>query len=559
MKRRIKYFLIFIMMLMVIPLSSCLFNPVNDNNLNLVKKNVELVNLSNDYDIKDTNVDIYFYENGNVPLIDISTYYNMLEGFYDNSTRNVSKNTYFNKLYISDKSLSLRRVIFDWYHNTVTFKNTLNVCSIHENSNIDFSSYYDLELVKSINTLDIEYFLGDYNIDILFYNDLVLMPITFINFMNNTYYNVTYNGDKLYGFYYGDDFSVVKNNNTFTELKEDVKVETKNELLFLLNEKYGLKEYANVEDYYEYIGEDMWNDFVNGNSDTRDDFYFEVIDNMLNDPHSTVSVRDFSYYSNYPNNGKKYALNEGRYSNIGDTFKLLTDYRNQSEKAESPILFKENTLFITFDEFIIGQKNNVYDENGKYKSDAYLIDTPALFYKALTDAKENHPEVENVVIDVSINGGGYIAAMYKILSFMSNDIYTGYAVSETEYEVYKILGDTNMDEIYDEDESFGRFNYYILESGGTFSAANALACHAKYNKVAKTIGKRSGGGMCAVMPYILTDGTRFNLSDKNAQIAIINDNGNYKKQEIESGAPVDIPLEYSDFYNLDKILELINA
>ena len=84
---------------MIITLSSCLSSPVNDDELNLVEKSVTFTNLSNDYEVGDSEVKLYFYENGNVPLINVSSYYGMLEGYYENSKRTVSTNTYFNRLY----------------------------------------------------------------------------------------------------------------------------------------------------------------------------------------------------------------------------------------------------------------------------------------------------------------------------------------------------------------------------------------------------------------------------------------------------------------------------
>ena len=571
MRKSIKLLLSILVLALIFPLSSCFFNPVNDNELALTEKNVHFVNMSKDYDVKESDVNIYFYENGSVPLIDVPSFYNMLEGYYLNSGREISTNKLYNRLYITDKDYSYRRVIFDWYRNTVTFKNTLNVYSTYSHGSIDFNAYYDIEVVHGISSIDIEYYLGNYNIDILYYNEKVLMPISFINFMNGDYYNVIYNGVGLYGYYYGD-----KIDNVYTEatlkgdIPEDMKKETKNELLFLLNEKYGLKNYAKVDDYSTYIDDAILNKFM-GNADDRNDAYMTIIHKLLNDPHSRM--QKLSFYSVNSVNNSDYMSENDRHSKIGNIFTDLRKKQSESEIYNNPdsnnltlfesaddsayIYYKGNTLFISFKDFLMGTKDNVYNEN-TYKDDAYLYDTPALLYKALTDARDNHPDVKNVVIDVSINGGGYVAACYKILTFLSNDIHFGYSVGNNYTEVYKILGDTNMDGTYSGDEAFSDFNYYVLESEGTFSAANAFSCFAKYSNAVKTIGKRSGGGMCAVMPYVLADGTRFTLSDKNSMRGVTAKEDEYLVYEIESGAPVDIPLEYEDFYNFDKIVELIN-
>ena len=560
MKRLFKYISFVFLIAIIATLSSCFFERTNDNDKVLTEKKVQFTSLAEDYTVNDTEVNLYFYENGNVPLIEVTAYYNMLTGYYDNSQRDVSINTLFNRLYIASTSNSAIRTIFDWKYNTVTFKNTLSVYPQKSNESTDFSSYYDLKLAKGITSLELEYYLEDYGVDILYYNDKVLMPLGFLNFMNSDYYNVVYNGTKLYGFYYDDDMTDVYNTDlNGKEIPDDLVLATKNELLFLLNEKYGLKEYNNVTDYGRTISSDIMNKISSKNAETRVDGFVEIVNGLLDDPHSRMMTSSF-YSTNKDNlNGAKYHTSKERYVNISATFRELRGYFSESEKYNQPIYYKNDTLFITFDGFEVGKKEEVYQSEGVYKEDAYLKDTAALFYKALNDCKDNHPEVKNVVIDVSINGGGYIAAMYRALTFLSdNDIYFGYQVGKDAVEVYNLIGDPNMDGNNDND-SFGQYNYYILESGGTFSAANAFTCFAKYSGIAKTIGKRSGGGMCAVMPYILSDGTQFTLSDSTQQVAIRASHDKFYVYEIESGAPVDIALEYKDFYNLDKIIELIHA
>ena len=64
--------------------------------------------------------------------------------------------------------------------------------------------------------------------------------------------------------------------------------------------------------------------------------------------------------------------------------------------------------------------------------------------------------------------------------------------------------------------------------------------------------------MCPVIPYALSDGTRFTLSGTNSIRGVQELEKEYAIYEVESGAPVDIPLEYADFYNFDKIVQIIN-
>lgn len=558
MKKLLKVVNLILSLILIFTLSSCFWTKVNDDNIELTSKEVEFNNLSTEYEVKDSNITLYFYENGNVPYVNIEKYYAMLDGYYDVSKKTISINENFNRLYIIDNNQSLIRTIFDWRYNTVTFKNELSPYSVKSSGTIDFTSYYDLKIVKSITSLEIEYYLGNYNIDILYNKGNVLMPLSVLSMLDSSYYKVVYNGNKVYGFYYGDDLkSVYDVDLVGKEVPNDVIDETKNELFFLLNEKYGLKEVAKVDDYKSYISNDIILKLESNNPETRNDAYVSIINKLLDDPHSRMMASSFYSENKDEMNTIKYFNEDSKTIRISSLFQKLKNACNESEKKDNYIYYKGNTLFITFSNFELGKKDDVYEKIGVYKEDAYLIDTAALFYKALNDAKSNHSEVENVVIDLSFNGGGYVAAMYRALTFLSdNDIYFGYTVAKDYTEIYNVKGDPNMDGSYDNDAF--NYNYYVLESEGTFSAANAFACFAKYSGVAKTIGKRSGGGMCAVIPYVLSDGTEFSLSDNSAQNAIRISHDKYYVYEIESGAPVDIPLEYEDFYNLDKIIELIN-
>lgn len=556
MKKIVKSIPLLLMLGIILALSSCFWSRVNDDNIELEEKQVEFENISSEYNVKSSKVNLYFYKDGNVPLINIETFYSMLNGYYDISKKEVSINPNFNRLYIVDKSQSLIRTIFDWRYNTITLKNELSPYGICSGGTRDYTSYYDLKLVKPIMSIEIEYYLGDYNIDILYNNGNVLIPLNVLNFIGSGYYNAIYNGNKIYGFYYGDDLSDVYDNK-LVGVPDDIIDESNNELFFLLNEKYGLKDYNNVSDYKSYISKEVVENLNSKDAEVRNDALVTIVNKILDDPHSRM-INSSMYSSNKDDLSTiKYLDSESRTVKVGTVINKLRNQNKESEKGNNPIYYKEDTLFLTLSDFSLGIKEEVYETDGVYKEDAYLKDTPALFYKALNDAKNNHSEVKNVVIDVSFNGGGYVAAMFRALTFLSErNIYFGYSINKDYTEIYNILGDTDMDGNYDGD-AFD-YNYYILESEGTFSAANAFVCFAKYSNVAKTIGKKSSGGMCAVMPYMLTDGTYFTLSDSTQQNAIRISHDKYYIYEIESGAPVDIQLEYDDFYDLDKILELIH-
>ena len=167
------------------------------------------------------------------------------------------------------------------------------------------------------------------------------------------------------------------------------------------------------------------------------------------------------------------------------------------------------TAMYAFDNFAFGTSSQVFNKDGSIREDAYLYDTFLDLVRTFTDIK-NKGGVENVILDISLNGGGTVGVMMKILSLVSktatSDIYyleadtTQLAIATTDVDI-------NNDQQYNLDDCFGDdFNIYIMTSDCSFSAANAFACYASYEGICQTIGQKSGGGECAVGIHYLPNG-----------------------------------------------------
>ena len=112
--------------------------------------------------------------------------------------------------------------------------------------------------------------------------------------------------------------------------------------------------------------------------------------------------------------------------------------------------------------------------------------------------------IKNVVLDLSQNGGGVVAALLKVLGFVSNDdityrIYDTLADSTTSV---KFRVDINADDDYSDLDAYTNYNWYVLAGVNTYSAANTFVGMSKELGV-KSIGQKSGGGMCSVLPVVL--------------------------------------------------------
>lgn len=178
--------------------------------------------------------------------------------------------------------------------------------------------------------------------------------------------------------------------------------------------------------------------------------------------------------------------------------------------------------YFSFDEF--GAVN--YDPSEGKPSDINTNDTYLFFLNCLNTIKSKGG-VEKVVIDDTMNGGGYVGQLCKLLCLLSKDnssiVYfrcgengaIGRMVSKA---------DVNLDGKIDaNDVTFGNdFKFYILTSSFSFSCGNAFPCYARDNNLATIIGSKTGGGECVVggsqLPYnsYLTYSSNFHLGYYNA-------------------------------------------
>ena len=176
--------------------------------------------------------------------------------------------------------------------------------------------------------------------------------------------------------------------------------------------------------------------------------------------------------------------------------------------------FVDDTAFIYFERFVDdGRTSEFYyrmpDEN------VYAHNTFGLFYDAF-DKIQQRPWIQKVVIDLAYNGGGSASALIDILGFMSADgeaNITYYNTLNKNYcsEWYHV--DTNLDGKFDSQDGFGgKYKFYILTSGFSYSCANALPFYAQTAGLAKIIGEQPGGGDCAVTNFLDAYGNVANMS-----------------------------------------------
>ncbi len=238
---------------------------------------------------------------------------------------------------------------------------------------------------------------------------------------------------------------------------------------------------------------------------------------------------------------------------------LYTARNNGPAVSGNSYVLQGDTLFYRMDQFDF----DIYDWNDFYNSSLFrqMPRDAVGNFKRMLDKYNNDDSVKNVVVDISVNPGGYADIVSAFMGLMNADTYQhSYdTVNEREITVnYEF--DKNFDGKFDEHDAEVHYNYNfaILSSGYSFSCGNLLPAQAKESGIA-LFGDKSGGGSCAVIDASSAEGLYVRLSCQDHLMAL--DGTDY-----EFGVPVDYTLvsesggeyDFSNFFNISLISSKMN-
>lgn len=210
-----------------------------------------------------------------------------------------------------------------------------------------------------------------------------------------------------------------------------------------------------------------------------------------------------------------------------------------------------NTAVIRFDSFAL---NSTAQSPSKDNVASDGVSTFALFYNSFRKIQQN-PNIENVVFDVTLNGGGYATALAQALSFLSDDPIKITVQNPMNGSYFREAADfdNDFDGDYSDGDSYqGQYKFYILTSEYSFSCANAFPCIAKEYGLATIIGENSGGGDCAVGYGLAADGSLWQMSGPRKLV-------HSDLTSFDSGAGVDYALADDCFYDAAKLDEALSS
>lgn len=219
----------------------------------------------------------------------------------------------------------------------------------------------------------------------------------------------------------------------------------------------------------------------------------------------------------------------------------------------------KQTAIITFDSFIhsgsvIENMKNVPQEVDRYavRSKFVFSSTDGFNYafRMIDNLNKGTKVTKNVVIDLTLNGGGMIATLPYLAAFFTDDpIYRLQLSTNGAFREYHYQADINGDGVYGGagDTYKDVYNIYVMTSQFSFSCGNCLPGMAKEAGI-KIIGERSGGGACPVGVYADALGTQFNLSN---YLLMSHKDAQGKYYQNDSGIPLDreFPLENGSWYD----------
>ena len=462
----------------------------------------------------------------------------------------------------------------DFENNTITFQDYNAFYSDDENSTLldMVSVYFSYEgeaeyLARGRQTFNrygklVTIDLNDYNINLVRDGDDYYIPLQTFNdlFMSPFYTYYLFNQDAILyttvsSFDDGDgDLSDM--GNTYY-LAKDKKRSSElieynyNELCLFLDVNYGLKNEHNITSFDDLFYENGLDVKLKSDDPEEEvDALYTLCDGFFGDSHSNLVYPTYcigSHVTVSGDNGSKSTYN------LGSEYDRYLSARKKFYPDGVPF-YEEfgNTAFVTLDSFSMG--NNDYYKNGPDSNSSDTVGIAAYAHKMIN--RKDSP-IENVVIDLSCNGGGEVDAAAYLIAWVTGecdlnieDVYTG-AESTTVY-----FADLDFDHEFDEEDTLTGKNLFCLISPCSFSCGNLVPSAFRESNSVTLLGRKTGGGACIVQPGCTADGTLFRISGRNRMSALTN--GSYGS--VDSGIEPDLPIVNLDhFYDRRSLTGYING
>ena len=586
-KRIIHLFLSFLVSVSM--LSGCAAD--ESNRYVLLPKTVPMrIQVKSDDEITEDEITLYFVNGGDIPYVAVSQYMPVVGSYFRSDSIDIPAASYTithplkhhtmvsrtdNDSFMDIDTLTdtIEFVGFDYFTAEPGSSLFMSVITLGENGRGGVSNLFrdDGKSYERAGETLIKFNLSEYLIDLIEKDGECYVPLQTINdlLVSQNYVYVVFNGEEvIVSGYYSDLIDEMYHAPT-GEMSEGFAQFNYNELRFMLDTFYGLKEEHDIEDFGDFfVSTGLVNDLSGTDSKAFDAALQKLVMKYFDDSHSFLIKPS---YLTGPRDLDDADTNLSLFGDAGTSYntkvwdgtriKIIRSryYPDHPElypdgDDELPWLYEEvgDTAFITFDQFI--------DSRNDYYTEANLDDPQdtieLISYAQSQITRENSP-VKNVVVDLSCNVGGSADAAVFLLAWFDKvgqaalrSTLTG-AQSVCSYEA-----DVNLDgEFDDEDWLPFAINKYILISGLSFSCGNLIPASFKGSSSITLLGRTSGGGSCVVRPCTTASGAIFTISSPR-QVSIIRNGSLYNAdQGIDPDFTISKP---ENFYDREKLVEFIH-
>lgn len=361
---------------------------------------------------------------------------------------------------------------------------------------------------------------------------------------------------------------------------------TYKELCINLDLNYGLKElhgnkFDCFDSYFEYVG--LKSKLLNPDPEIFCKAIWDLCEAYFSDNHS--NFESASYYCGYDiakkfkervETGDENLLMGG---SIRKKMKLYKTARQNAYGENVPGLeFSDDgkTAIVRFDEYtasvdsyyanlnaIINETNKKLGKTTEEICELIKTDYTAIQKDVVTEyylycvnkmIKEN-PEVENVILDMSNNGGGRNRTAVATLAWMLGEVQTSITNSITGAKFSSVyVCDINADGKFDENDTIKDKKLFCLISPASFSCGNMVPAMLKSSDRVVLLGETSGGGSAVVYETMAADSTIFRISSRY----VMSENKNGSNYDIDKGIEPHVRLQPETLYNREKICSIVD-
>ena len=329
-----------------------------------------------------------------------------------------------------------------------------------------------------------------------------------------------------------------------------------NELCLELDFFYGLKDAHNIENFAIYLNQTGLTDaLLNQDAASADAAIQDLTAYWLDDGHSGWKSHSYLIDPEAPE-----SLRMGiEYNSRIDGMQKRAQIRMQYPEAAQPYYEVGDTAYVTMDRFYMDTSLDYYDlaEKGELPNPAQ--DSISLLYYANQQIIREDSPIRNVVIDLSINGGGAVPTAMYLLGWFLGEAQMSVSYVATSAEITTTyLADVNLDHQFDANDTLaGRnLNLYCLTSPSSFSCANLVPWAFKADGRVTLLGRVTGGGSCSVNYLTTAWGTSYSLSGP-MRISFVKNGAYY---DVDKGAEPDYLIrDYNNFYNREALTEFIKG